>query len=160
MPRDRERVRRERIEHRPAPHVHGIADERRVHPFQRFAQSLRPALVAHRAAGEILHEAMDDEARRAAVLPRHAGDERIGVEAAARFIGVGARRLAGDGDVEERIRNRIGRKKGEPVEQPPARRVSCATDVAQVVASVRSEPVTVASAQASAFSRLSPQSFR
>ena len=43
-----------------------------VHPSKRFAQSLRPALVAHRAAGEILHEAMHDEAR----LRRHPQQSR------------------------------------------------------------------------------------
>ena len=115
-------MRRERIENWPVPHVSAIADKGRVDPFQRLAQSLRPALLAHRAAGEILHEAMHDEARRAAVLRGHARNERIGVEAAARLIGVSARRLAGNGDVEERIRNRVGREKGEPVEQPPALR--------------------------------------
>jgi Acyl-CoA dehydrogenase, C-terminal domain len=49
-------------------------------PRQRLAPRLRPALLVHRAAGEVLHEAMNDEARRA-VLPPHAGDERIGEEA-------------------------------------------------------------------------------
>src|ERR1700722_5247792 len=99
--RDRERVWRERVEGWPVPYVAGIADERRVDPFQRFAQDLRAALVAHRAAGEILDEAMHGESRLAAVLIRHARNERIGVEATARFIGVGIRRLAGDGDVEQ-----------------------------------------------------------
>ena len=161
MARDRERVRRERIENWPAPHVLGIADEGRVHPFQRFAQSLRAALVAHRAAGEILHEAMNDEARRAAILCSHARNERIGVEAAARFIGVSVRRLAGDGDVEERIRNRVGGEEGEPFEQPPALRREprdrCRPGRGQIRAR---SPSRVASAQPSAVSRLSLQSFR
>jgi hypothetical protein len=61
MARDRERVRRERIEDRPASHVVGIADERRVHPFQRLAHSLLAALRGHRAIREILHEAMHDK---------------------------------------------------------------------------------------------------
>ena len=120
--RDRERVRRERIENWPTPHVAGIADKSRVQPFQRPAQSLRAALLAHRAAGEILYEPMNDEAQRAAVLSGHARNERVGKEAAARFIGVSVRGLAGNGDVEERIRNRVGGKEGESFEQPSALR--------------------------------------
>ena len=65
-------MRRKWIEDRPASYILRVADERRVDPIQRLPQSLRAALVAHRAAGEILHEAMDDEARRAAVLRGHA----------------------------------------------------------------------------------------
>ena len=119
--RDRKRMRGKRIEDRPASHIAGSAREPRVHPFQRLAQSLRPPLVAHRPAGKVLNEPMNDKARGAAVLHGHAGDERIGIEASARRIGVGIRRLAGNGDVEERIGNRIRREKGEPLEQPPAR---------------------------------------
>jgi hypothetical protein len=68
---DRKRVRRERIEDPPISYIVGLADESRVHPFQRFAQSLRAALFAHRPACEILHKAVNDEAGRPAVLPGH-----------------------------------------------------------------------------------------
>ena len=60
-PRDRERVRRERVEDRPASHVLRVADERVIDPPQRLPQRLAAPLLRHRPPGEILHQAMDDE---------------------------------------------------------------------------------------------------
>ena len=39
--------------------------------FERFMKSLYATLVSHRAAGEILHEAVNDEPRHPAVLTGH-----------------------------------------------------------------------------------------
>jgi hypothetical protein len=103
---------------------------------------------------------MNDETRHGAVLRGRARNERIGVEAGARFKGVSIRRLAGDVDFEQRIRDGIRGKKASLSSSLLLAGESRAIDVAHVVASVRLEPVTVASAQASAFSRLSFQSFR
>ncbi len=69
---------------------------------------------------ERVNQAMHDEARRRAVLAGRADNERIGVEAGARLERVIVRRLAGDGDVDQRIGNRVQRQHREAVEQAAA----------------------------------------
>ena len=61
-PRHRQRVRRERVEDRPALHIVGFADERIVHPVQRLPQRFASPLFRHRSPREILHQAVHDEA--------------------------------------------------------------------------------------------------
>ena len=117
--RNRERVRRERIENRPASHVLRIANERRVHPPQRLPQRLAAPRFAHAPPREILHQSMHGETvlRRLAGLDRRARDERIGEEVGARGARVEALGIAGRGDVEQRVGDRLRREKGEAFEQ-------------------------------------------
>src|SRR5271166_6536393 len=56
-------------------------------------QRLAAPLFRHRPPGEVLHQAVHDEAARGAIVVRRACDERIGVEAGAGLVRVIVRRL-------------------------------------------------------------------
>ena len=93
-----------------------------MYPLQRLPKRLGAALVAHRAAGEVLHEAMDDEAFGCAVVAFGPRDQRIVGEARAGFESIISGRFAGNRSVEQLLGNRVRREQREPVEQPAALR--------------------------------------